>query len=288
MYFHGILTLLLIGHRGCRGLLPENSIPAFIKALEFPYVSTLELDMIISKDGQVVVSHDPFLNHLICHGPNNETLTDVTEKNFVLYKMEYSEIQKCDCGSWGNPAFPEQQPMHTVKPLLKDVFDVVESTLREKNLPLVYYNVETKSKPSGDDKYHPKPAEFVRIVYDLIKSKNLLSRITLQSFDVRTLQEMRKLDPSIKLSLLVEHLNTSVPFDFHDKLNELGFLPDIYSPKYILMTPEMVKYCHDNNVKVVPWTVNDANDMVRIRDTYNVSGIITDYPDRANVLFKIL
>ena len=101
-------SLDIQGHRGCRGLLPENTIPAFLKAIELG-ATTLELDVVISKDKQVVVSHDPYLSHMICLNAKGEAISEEEEKEYNLYKMSYAEIAQCDCGSQPHPGFPEQE-----------------------------------------------------------------------------------------------------------------------------------------------------------------------------------
>ena len=274
-----VFKLDIQGHRGCRGLLPENTIPAFLKAVDLG-VDTLELDTIISHDSQVVVSHDPFLNEEICKGPSGELIPNhtIAMSDYNLYRMDWEVIKQCDCGSLGNPRFPEQQPMNVHKPLLVDVFDAVESYIAKNNKPRLKYNIETKCKPERDNIFNPPPAEFVKLLYAVLKEKNMLKRITIQSFDIRTLQEFKRVDPSIPLVLLVEHAQKDQPFDFHVRLNELGFLPFAYSPEYKLVTADMVHYIKQSGVKLIPWTANTYDEMVALKE-FGVDGIITDYPN---------
>lgn len=272
------------GHRGSRGIMPENSIPAFIKALDLS-VDTLELDCVISKDMKVVVSHDPYLNHQICLGPDGEAIESeaVAKRNYNIYQMEYhSQIERCDCGSMGNVRFPDQAKMKVHKPLLSQVFDQMEQYMRDRGLRMkqVRYNIETKSHVDGDDIFHPKPEVFVSLLYDVLREKNMTRHVMIQSFDVRTLQVMRTVDARIPLALLVERedQNSTEPFDYRMTLDQLGFLPDIYSPHYSLVTNELVSFMHQNNVKVVPWTANNQaliDELVHL----GVDGIITDYPN---------
>jgi glycerophosphoryl diester phosphodiesterase len=128
------------GHRGARGLMPENSVPAFLKALEFP-VSTLELDVAISQDSQVVVSHEPWFSHHICSLPEGGAVTEEQEARLLLFQMPYSEIQRYDCGIRGNERFREQQAMPVVKPLLSDVVLAVEAYCRKSGRALPRYNI---------------------------------------------------------------------------------------------------------------------------------------------------
>ena len=112
------------GHRGARGLLPENTIPAFLKALEYN-VTTLELDLAVTADGQLIVSHEPWMNHSICTDSVGGTIDEEAERSFNIYQMAYKEVKRFDCGSMANPLFPDQRPLNVSKPLLTDVFDAV-------------------------------------------------------------------------------------------------------------------------------------------------------------------
>jgi glycerophosphoryl diester phosphodiesterase len=261
------------GHRGCRGLLPENTIPAFINAVKLG-VNTLEMDMIISKDGKIVISHDPLMNDEICSTPDGKPVTAENKGQYKIYSLTYDEIKKFDCGSRGNPKFPEQQKMAVYKPLLSDVIDTVEKYVKEHHLPAVYYNIETKTTPEGDDVNHPKPKVFVQMVYELITKNGVKDRCILQSFDPRTLQEMRKIDSTVVTALLVANLD-----GFKKNIERLGFNPTIYSPNYMLITKKLVAECHKLKIKILPWTVNDEKKMIKLKKM-GVDGIISDYPDR--------
>jgi len=149
------------GHRGCRGLLPENTIEAFKKAIDLG-VTTLEMDVVISKDNQVLLSHEPFLSHEIALDLNGNEIAEKEEKNFNLYQMNYAQIKQYDCGSKIHPRFSEQEKIKTFKPLLSEVIDFAESYI-QKNYPgrKIQYNIETKSDPKGNNLFHPKPKEYV-------------------------------------------------------------------------------------------------------------------------------
>lgn len=267
-------TFDIEGHRGCRGLYPENTIVAFINAVKLG-VNTLEMDMQISKDGKIVISHDAIMGSNICTAPDGKPVNAADEEKYKIYTLTYDEIKKFDCGSRGNPKFPEQQKVSAVKPLLSDVIDAVEKYITENHLPPVKYNIETKSTVAGDDINHPKPAVFARMVYDLIKQKGVINKCIIQSFDPRTLQEIRKIDPAITTALLVGNLK-----GLKGNLKELGFNPTIYSPDFMLVNKKLVSECHRLNIKVLPWTVNDEKKMIELKQM-GVDGLISDYPDRA-------
>jgi len=257
------------GHRGSRGLMPENSIPAFLKALEFPEVTTLELDLAVSKDNILIVSHEPWFNPDICIYPTGDTMKRTDEEKFNIYRMSLMAIQAFDCGSIGNPRFPEQAKIQTCKPTLKEVVAAV--------LPLrpdIRWNIEIKSRPEWDSLRHPPVETFVRLVLKEIRELGIEKNTTIQSFDVRVLNAMHQRAPDIQVAFLIENMDS-----FESNMSRLDFVPNIYSPYYLLVSKSLVHKCHAKGVKLVPWTVNDVKSMRRLV-RLGVDGIITDYPDR--------
>jgi glycerophosphoryl diester phosphodiesterase len=262
------------GHRGARGLLPENTIPGFKKALNYG-VTTLEMDLAVTADSMIVVSHEPYFSSAICKDSLGEAIGKKNEKKHSIYQMSYEDIQKYDCGSLGNPAFSEQEKIPVSKPLLKDVIKEVEWHIKSFTNYQVDYNIEIKTSPSGDGKYHPSPEEFSDLVYELIDQYLPWKRVIIQSFDFRILRYWHVKYPEVRLSVLIES-----PGPISSKLAVLGFQPAIYSPNFQLLNEQKVNYLHKQNIKVVPWTVNDPNQMEKLVKM-GVDGIITDYPDRA-------
>lgn len=265
----------LQGHRGARGLFPENSIEGFIAAVELQ-VNTLEMDVVISKDKQVVVSHEPWISSVICWGLNDKPVTE--GKSLNMYEMDYADISNFNCGSEPHPDFPLQAKMTTFKPLLSEVVSEVESSVAALELDPIKYNIEIKSTPEGDGKYHPEPEEFAQLVYDQISSSGIKERTTIQAFDVRALQTMKQIDSSIPVALLIYETQ-----GFEKDLESLGFTPEIYSPYYKLVDEALVLSCKQNGIKLIPWTVNEEEDMVDLL-RLGVDGLITDYPDMALIL----
>lgn len=270
----------LQGHRGCRGLMPENTIPAFLKALDLG-VNTLELDVVISQDGQVVVSHEPYFNAEFTTKPDGTPVTKDEQKRLVLYRMSYADIKQYDVGKRGNTRFPEQQKQPAIKPLLRDVIAAVEAHRVNGNVPRFGYNIELKSDADEYDKSQPQPAEFCRLVNQILTEVNLdPNRVVIQSFDFAVLQQWqqqmaaKKLLP-VRLSALVENIR-----GIDHNLEKLGFKPAIYSPNYQLIGRDGIEKLHQLGIKVIPWTVNNPKDMRRMLDL-GVDGLITDYPDRA-------
>ena len=263
------------GHRGCRGLLPENTIPAFIKAVELG-VNTLELDVVISGDGQVVVSHEALLNPKICMSPTGQPIQQ--DEVFNLYQMPYEEIAHCDCGSLGHPDFEAQQKLPVVKPLLKDVIIAVKNYCEENALPLPSFNVEIKSNVHHVFLYHPPISEFANRVMSVLNESLAYSQFTIQSFDITTLQYVHAAYPDVRLAFLVDEQHVS-PREIDAILEKLGFTPAIYSCYYKMLKIETVLYLQKKGMLVIPWTVNDLEDMHTML-SLGVDGIITDYPDR--------
>ncbi len=262
------------GHRGARGMMPENTIPAFIYALD-QGVTTLELDVVISKDGKVVVSHEPWMSHDICLSPDSTEISKSQEKDFNIYQMAYDQIKKFDCGSLGNKRFEEQRKMIVAKPLLSDVIKAVEWHIKSYTQYEVDYNIELKSSPQGDNEFHPSPEEFSDIVYNLINQYLSFERVVIQSFDFRVLRYWNKNHPDVRLAALIENLRS-----VKSNLASLGFKPTIYSPYYKLLSEKKIDELHDQEIKVIPWTVNNPLEMQQLV-AWGVDGIITDYPNKA-------
>ncbi len=261
-------------HRGGRGLMPENSIPAMLNAIGLG-ATTLEMDVCISKDKKVFLSHEAFFNHEITTKPDGKFIEEKDEKTYNMYQMNYADIIKYDVGIKPHPRFPDQQKMKAVKPLLADVFKAVKEYMMSAKRPFPFYNIETKSLPETDNKFHPAPAEFVELLVKEIKDNQMEDFVIIQSFDFRTLQYLHQHYPSIKTAMLVEAVSKS---SFRKQIKDIGFTPTIYSPEAIMVIPELIKDCHELNIKIIPWTVNDKKRIEELKQM-GVDGIITDYPN---------
>ena len=270
---HSNSKLKIQGHRGCTGLLPENSLPAFKKAIELG-LDTIELDLAISKDKKVVVSHEPFVKSDYCLDSNGNTISKENELNYNFYQMPYDSIKLFDCGLKYFERFPKQEKVKVYKPLLSEVIELSESLNSN-----IYYNIEIKADPQYDTIYTPVPNEYVKLVLNVIKEYGIENRVNLQSFDVRILEEIKKQDESMKLALLVDE-NESIDI----KLKSLSFSPEIISPYFKLITKESVGDYQNEGFQIIPWTVNTEVDMPNMI-AFQVGGIITDYPD---VLIQIV
>ena len=265
------------GHRGARGLLPENTIPAFLKAIDLG-VKTIELDVVVSQDQQMVVSHEPFFSHLICLDAQGSAIPEAFEKTFNIYQYTVAQIKSFDCGSIEHPSFPNQEKITVSKPTLKEAITATEAYLDSLKAPKVFYNIETKSTPEGDGIYHPAPQKFAELLHQEIQELDISDRVYIQSFDVRTLQEFKKLNAEIPLVLLVYN-----EYSLDENIEQLGFVPSVYSPYYERLTDEEISQAHEMGMKVIPWTVNELQEMNKLKKM-GVDGIISDYPN----LFKDL
>jgi glycerophosphoryl diester phosphodiesterase len=247
-------TIQVQGHRGARAMRPENTMPAFEYAIA-QGVDALELDMAVTKDGVIVVSHDPEMRAPVCTGPRDRV---------AIHSLTLAEVRQWDCGAKQNPLFAKQQPVPGTKmPTLDEVF-----TLAPKGRFL--FNIETKITPQQPE-LAPPPGEFARLVLAQIHKHHLESRVVLQSFDFRTLHEMRKIAPEIRRSALY----SGTPRDFVDIGREAG--AQIVSPEYHLVTAEQVKAAHAAGFGVLPWTANTPEDWASLVAA-GVDGIISDDP----------
>ena len=266
------------GHRGCRGLMPENTIPAFLKAIDLG-VPVLELDVVISEDKKVVVSHEAYFNHIISTGPDGLEITKDNQKSHILYYLPYATIKKYDVGQKNHPSFPGQEKIAVFKPLLSDVVEASDAHAAKQKMPLPKYNIEIK-RIKGEDYYFTPPVEdFVDLVLKEVDRLGIHDRVNIQSFDMESLRIVKDNAPAITTALLIQNNNSA-----EDNIKELGFKPDIYSSFFNSVDEELVEYCHAQEIKVIPWTVNKTADIQRMV-LYKVDGIISDYPDR---VFEVL
>lgn len=248
--------ILVHGHRGARAMRPENTLPAFEYAIQTG-VDVLELDMAVTRDDVIVVSHDPILHPPVCTG---------SKPSAVIRELTLAEVKQWDCGAVRNPGFAKQQTIPGTRiPTLDEVFTLAGPSR-------VQFNIETKifaSKPE----YTPSPEKFVRLVLDVIRKHKMERRVILQSFDFRTLVAMKKLAPEIRLSALLE---VGDKRDFVAASREAGEA-QIVSPHYTLVTSERVAAAHAAGLQVVPWTANTPDIWQRLADA-KVDAIISDDP----------
>lgn len=267
------------GHRGTRGLMPENTIPSMTRAIA-EGSNIIEVDIYTSRDGQVIVTHDPYINREFSLTPDGQEIAKEDARKYIVHQMDYAEIRKFDVGSRYYSAYPQQKKIRTYIPLFGELIDSVEQYTKSRKLPGTIYNIELKTSVKYDSIYNDKPKALVDAVMDIVKQKNIGNRFYIQSFDVRPLQVVRKDYPGVTIGFLTGDSKKTLA----ENIAELGFYPDIYSPQYQLVTPQLLQECRQHNMKLIPWTVNTTEEMKALV-TLGVDGIITDYPD---LLMKVV
>lgn len=283
----------LQGHRGARGLAPENTLPAFAAALSLG-VGTLELDTAITKDGVVVVSHDARLNPDITRGTDGRWLNPPTRavRELMLEDLGHYDVGRIKPGSEYSRRFPDQKRMDKVyMPTLAQVFQLA----RRAGNAEVRFNIEIKTSPEkpGDTL---APEDFAKTLLALIEREGMASRVIIQSFDWRALQAVQALSPSIPTSYLSSQQRfldniaagkaessawtAGVQFGDHGSVPKMvkAARGAIWSPYYPELNAELVKEAQALGLQVIPWTVNKIEDMARLID-WGVDGLITDRPD---------
>lgn len=253
--------ILVHGHRGARAAMPENTLPAFEYALA-QGVDALELDLAVTKDNVLVVSHDPEMNAKICTGPAGLP--------HVIRELTLTQVKQFDCGSKQNSEFPNQKTVPGTK--MPTFAEVLELAKKSK----VDLNVETKIFPNKPE-LTPSPEEFARLVIEEVRKHKLEERLILQSFDWRTLTAAKKIAPKVRLSALHPSGmgDAILKRDYVGEAKAAGF--GIVSPHYRLTSKADVEKAHGFGMQVVPWTANDAKTWDALIDA-KVDAIITDDP----------
>jgi glycerophosphoryl diester phosphodiesterase len=288
----------LQGHRGARGLAPENSIKAFTTALAIG-VSTLELDLAMTKDGILVVSHDSALNPDHTRGPDGKFLANPGPaiRTLTLAEVKQYDVGRLKPGTAYAARFPEQRPVDGARiPTLAEVFELAKPAEH------VRFNIETKLTPTNAGTETPDPTTFAQAVADAVRAAGLTTRVTVQSFDWRSLVALRRIVPEIeRVCLTIETIvedtierskrGPSAWTAGFDLNTYGGSVPKLaaaagchtWSPYFGNVTPGSLADAKQAGVKVIPWTVNEPADMARLIDM-GVDGLISDYPDRLRTI----
>ncbi len=279
----------LQGHRGTRGLAPENTLPAFEKAMRMG-VDTLELDVGMTADHVLVISHDPYLNPLIVRDASGEWLTGA--KGPLLRSLTYAQLQNYELGRIkpGTPyatQFSTQEAVDgTRMPALASLFERVKA-LGSK----VRFNIETKIDPTQPNNT-VSPEVMTQALVKLVRDAGMAGRVTIQSFDWRTLKIAQAISPEIPTAYLSfqnagNDTISSAEWTAGYKIADYPDLPAmvkaaggaIWSPNGGAVTQDLVKKAHALGLQVLPWTINNPPEMDKLIG-WGVDGIITDYPDR--------
>ena len=254
----------IFGHRGCRGILPENSIEGFQKAIDLG-VDGIEFDVVVNKDKQVVISHEPYMEQKYCLMPDRGKIKHGKELN--LFQMTQMEIEQFDCGSLYHPNFPEQKKLMTYKPLLQELF-------RKVDFSEVMILFEIKSEKIYYGKYQPQPDEYVDIILKEVSNYVHRKNIVFMSFDAIIINELQKKAPQYKLVYL-----TFSPFkSIKNSIKDLTIKPYGIGMHHKTISKKEIKIAHELGIVVFAWTVNIYKDYMRLK-SYGIDGIITDYPD---------
>lgn len=262
-------------HRGDRGYYPENTLPAFYSAID-KGADVIELDLVISKDKKVVVSHDTFMHSAYISWPNGNPVTKEEQKKSNLYQMTYDSIRSFDAGFRTNPAFPDQKNIKTYKPLFSEMIDSIENYIVKNKKQRIRYNIEIKSGSGDYGMKQPQPEEFVDLVLKIIQEKKIENHCNVQSFDPNILNALHEKAPKIVIAFLTGDKGLD------KNLAKLNFKPQIYAPHYGLVNTSLIDSVRTKNMKIIPWTVNDEEAIIKMI-ALKVDGIITDYPDRVIV-----
>lgn len=258
-------SVKIFGHRGCRGLMPENTIEAFNKAIELG-VDGIEWDVVVNKDKQLVISHEPYMDSKYCLNPKGTNIKD--EKSLNIFQMSQEEIEEYDCGSKPYNNYPEQKKIKTHKPLVKEVLDKIDLSNQ-----IVLF--EIKSEKKDDNIFQPEPEEYISIILNEIMHFPYKENFIFMCFDPRILIELHKKAPEYRTVYL-----TYSPFKSIKKsLKDLDYIPYAIGMFHPTISKKEIDVAHSNNLKVFAWTVNKINDATKLKEM-NIDGIITDYPDR--------
>ncbi|MEI2651714.1 MAG: glycerophosphodiester phosphodiesterase [Microthrixaceae bacterium] len=285
----------LQGHRGARGLAPENTLAAFERALEMG-VTTLELDIAITADGVAVISHEPALFEAITRDAQGQWLK---ERGPLIRSLTLAQLQAFDVGR-SNPdsaygrQFPTQAPRDGQRiPTLASLFRLVNAY----GATGVQFNIETKINPLRPDDT-VSPEVFANTLLAVIRDSGMTQRVSVQSFDWRTLMLVQKLEPGLRTVYLTSqsrNYNTLADGTWTAGLL-LSHYPSVahmvkasggtvWSPNFNDLSAESVKAAQALGLKVIPWTVNKPPDMERLMD-WGVDGLISDYPDRLREVMR--
>lgn len=252
------------GHRGCRGLYPENTIVGFKKAIALD-VDGVEWDVVVNKDKQLVISHDQFFEKEFCLMPDGSEISN--EKATNIYQMTQIQIEQFDCGSKVHQRFPQQQKVKETKPLLQTVFDSIDFC----KTSILF---EIKSGKELDGVFQPEPVEYVSIVLNEVKDFKYKDNIIFMSFDARILEELYLKAPNYRLVYLTESpLRSTSNF-----IADFSFRPYAIGIFYPMISKTNVKTLKKLGIKTFAWTVNDPKISRKLLGK-GVDGIITDYPN---------
>lgn len=257
-------TVRVIGHRGCRGIMPENTIAGFQKAIE-DGADGIEWDVVVNGEGKLVVSHEPYFHKDFCLDPEGNEIKD--EKLYNIYKMSQSEIETFDCGSKPHKNFPEQKKNIARKPLLKDAVAKLKSSVRSK---LILFEIKSDESEYGISQ--PYPEAYVELILEEV-SLYKFPNVVYMSFDKNIIEALHKKAPKLRLAYLTYLPKKSA----QGYLKELSFTPFALGMYHLTINKRKLKQLRSKKVAIYAWTVNETKTAHKMMDL-GIDAIITDYP----------
>ena len=260
----------IYGHRGARGLFPENTLEGIESTLLLP-VDGIEIDIVVSKDNQLIVSHNPFAEHQFCLDPKGNEIKQEDELSHNFHQMNYEDILRYDVGSKVVPRFLYQEKFQVKIPLLSKVFEL----LNQKTTADFTFFLEVKSEEKMYGEYYPYPEEYAQLVFDFLEKNKIEGQLIVKSFDPKFMNAFHKIaGKKYSLGLLVEN-----KLSLEENLNRLEFVPEFYNPDFCLVTARLSTELQEKGIKLVSWTINEEEEIEQIRKVGGY-GIITDYPNK--------
>ena len=256
----------IYGHRGCRGLLPENTIAGFEKSLELGS-DGIEWDVVINKENKLIISHEPYIDTSYCQYNNGEKINNKSEIDLNIYSMAQQEIEQFDCGSIFQPKFPNQALVKSVKPTVKFALEIIE-----KYNPTILF--EIKSSEKFYEKFQPNPKEYAQIIKKETENYTYLKQIIFMSFDKNIINELYRIMPEMRYVYLIE----KPKFLLSSYINEINFKPYAVGMYHRLINSRTIKYYHKEDIRVFAWTVNQKEKGMYFKKI-KLDGLITDYPN---------
>ena len=248
----------VFGHRGCRGIYPENTIEGFKKAISLG-VDGIELDVVVNKNQELVISHESYIDTNYC------LTTKIDEKNLNIFKMNVTEIQEIDCGSKFIKEFPNQLKIKERKPTYKEF----KKELNDYNGDILF---EIKCEYNLVNEYFPEYENYARIIFDETRYSKHLDNIYFMSFDFRILNELFKIMPNSK------YIYLSSNKDFRQEMKLLNFDPVGVGIDFNIINQEIIDFVHNKKQIIYGWTVNDKENYKTLT-SMGIDGVITDYPN---------
>ncbi len=259
-------------HRGNPKVFPENTVEGSISAV-CEGVDAIEMDVVVSKDRKVVVSHEAYMAAGKVLTPEGSPISKSEESSYNLFQMDYSLIREFKC-------VLKNKPVSSHKPLLSEVIARIKEYTASEGLTVPIFNIEIKSEPEAYGISQPPPEEFSELVLQVLQEHHLEDRVIIQSFDPNILNLVHDKNRQLRISFLIEDEG------IEKNLSLLKFTPSIYSPHFqLIRSRSFIKILHSLGMQVIPWTVNREKEIIRMVKL-GADGIITDYPKKALHLLR--